>query len=268
MTAVWILSALSLMLTAGASAELSAGDTAWANRAVSLEDDLADPVQINRAIDAYRLVVVSEPANPQARWKLLRALHYAVDFTTLTDDRRQGLLAEAINLARQTEAILDSVDYGDDDRARLYFWSAIAFGSRARRVGPLTIVREGIAARMHKYAKRSRALDAGVEGGGAQRLQSRLHASIPRLPFVSGWVDGSQVLPLAREAAAIDPEHLGNRLILALALLDDTDEPPQEAADLLHGIIDAEPQSHRLIEDLIIQRQARARLDGLDGTTP
>ncbi|MEC9380024.1 MAG: hypothetical protein VX528_13735 [Candidatus Latescibacterota bacterium] len=116
MTAVWILSALSLMLTAGVSAELSEGDTAWANRAVSLEDDLADPVQINRAID---------------------------------------------------------------------------------------------------------------------------------------------------------PEHLGNRLILALALLDDTDEPSsQEASDLLHGIIDTEPQSHQLIEDLIIQRQARARLDGLDGTTP
>ena len=68
---------------------------------------------------------------------------------------------------------------------------------RAQRVGLLTIVRQGVAKRMQQDAEQSLKLDPAVDQGGALRLLSRLNATLPKVPFVSGWVDRKKVLPLA-----------------------------------------------------------------------
>ena len=265
---VWLAITLFLVPLRSGSATLPEGDEAWARRAENVDGQLAHPAQIEVAIVAYRQVVATEPSHPEGRWKLLRALHYAIDFTSLSEERKHSFTVEAIALARSAEAILDSVEHSDSDRARLYFWSAVAFGVRARNVGPLTIVREGIAGRMHQYALRSMALDATVDRGGAQRLLSRLHASVPRLPLISGWVDRSQILPLARQAVELDTAHLGNRLILAQALLEQSSERSAEARRMLKQITATEPGHNNRVEYLAIQRQARVKLGEIVGVKP
>lgn len=253
---------------------LAQGDHAWDRRAETVEERLAEPGRIREAIARYRAAHEAEPEALVARWKLLRALHYAIDFTTLAEDEKDAHAEQAIELARDSVEKLDAQPPADDaqgasaDRARVLFWSAIAWGSRAQRVGLLTLVREGIARRMHDLAERSLALDPSVDRGGALRLLSRLHATLPRVPFVSGWVDRDEALPLAERAHANDPAHPGNRLILALALLEQAPDREREARDLLASVAAAEPRASHRVEDLAIREQARERLEALGGPDP
>ena len=185
------------------------------------------------------------------------------DFVTRAD-APQATLQDAVALAQQSIPLLEEGAGAVQDRARLYFWSAIVWGARAQRVGLLTIVREGVANRMHEYAERSLALDPSVDRGGALRLLSRLHGDLPRVPFVTSWVDRDRSLPLAERAFAIDPEHPGNRLILALALLERVPERTDEAVALLESVAQSEAQPAMLVESLAIQTQAIEKLQSLE----
>jgi len=247
-------------------ADIAAGDRAWSTRAVRLDEVRAEPARIQQAIEHYRAAVEAQPDSLEARWKLLRALHYAVDFTTLGDEAKDTLVEEAVDLVRASDAMMQDGDSAEDaDRARLLFWSAIAWGSRAQRVGLLTVVREGAAKRMYENARRSFELDPSVDRGGALRLLSRLHATLPRVPFVSGWVDRDRALPLAERGYALDPDHPGNRLVLALTLLERAPDRTAEARRLLEALASGTPRPDFVAEDLRIREQARERLAELDG---
>lgn len=240
---------------------IESGDRAWARRAQSIEETLAEPTRIGEAIAHFRAALDADPSAIEARWKLMRALHYAIDFTTLDEDAKEARAREIVEVARESVEVLESAEAVDDfDRARVLFWTAIAWGTRAQRVGLLTIVTEGVATRMHDFARDSLALDPSVDRGGALRLLSRLHATLPRVPFVSGWVDRDEALPLAERGYELDPEHPGNRLILALALEEQAEDQEERVRALLQSVADATPRPDYLVEDLAIRRQARERL--------
>jgi len=251
---------LALANSGVAHAQIEQGDRAWAMRAEVIDERLATPARIEDAILHYRAALEADPLSLEASWKLLRALHYAIDFTNLDDQAKDARVADAVELASASIEGLEARGGKDSDRARLFFWSAIAWGTRAQRVGLLTIVREGAAGRMHDYAEQSLALDPSVDRGGPLRLLSRLHATLPRVPFISGWVDRDQALPLAERGYALDAAHPGNRLILALALLDQAPERMSEAQELLESVASAEARADFLVEDLAIREQAREQL--------
>jgi tetratricopeptide (TPR) repeat protein len=248
-----------------AHAQIEQGDRAWVLRAEVMDDRLASPVRIEEAIFYYRATLEADPSSLEARWKLLRALHFAIDFTSLGDQAKNSQVADAIELASTSIQVLEAGGVTESERARLFFWSAIAWGTRAQRVGLLTIVREGAAGRMYDYAEQSLALDPSVDQGGALRLLSRLHATLPRVPFVSGWVDRDKALPLAERGYALNPAHPGSRLILALALLDQAPDRRSEARELLESVADSEARTGFLVEDLAIREQAREQLSALYG---
>jgi hypothetical protein len=244
-----------------------AGDAAWARRAEGMEAGKAPPAATERAIEAYRGNCRLEPARVEACWKLLRALHYLVEFTDAPDARKDAAAGTASELAASwIDAKADDEapalrDADPRDRAQLAFWSAIAWGARGQRVGLLTIVREGIATRMRDAAQQAVAIDPTIERGGAYRLLSRLHASLPRVPFFTGWVDRDQALPDAERAYAVDPSDPGNRLILALVLLERGPEARRgEAWTLLEQVADHAPRPTLLAEDHAIRERARKEL--------
>ena len=196
------------------------------------------------------------------RWKLLRAHHYSIDFAARGESERDASTDAAVEIARSSLDLLEEADGSAFDRARLHFWSSIAWGTRANRVGLLTLVREGIARQMHDAAERSLALDPSVDQGGALRLLSRLHGTLPRVPFVSGWVDRDKAVPYAERALALDPEHPGSRLVFALTLLELEPDRSSEAQATLEAVANAEPRRDFLVEDLAIREQAREQLAG------
>jgi hypothetical protein len=268
--------------------DLSRGDEAWAQRARGDRDGIPEPSSIRLAIAAYEAHLAAHPESLEARWKLLRALHFDADFVEPDADAKRRLLDHARDVAESglddlarelgSETRLERMDaevlvlrltnarISRNDVARLHFWSAICWGTWTRSVGLLEAVRDGVAGRLYRYVSVTLVLEPDYEDGGALRLLGRLHAELPRVPFVSGWVDRKQALPLIERARALAPGHPGNRLLLALTLLELAPGRRSEALDLLQGIASLSPREDMRIEDLAIRKAARARLADATGS--
>lgn len=281
---VWLSLLGSLWAATGAAATderaLADADRLWETRAERLEGERAVAEPTERALERYRdAIVLDAPlaATIEARWKSLRASHYLSEFTTASPALGDQRIEAATRLAdasleavrqrtggkdlaelsdRRLEQWLEASGMAREDIAQLHFWSAIVWGAQAQRVGLLTIVRQGIARRMYDNATLATRIDPTIERGGAFRLLSRLNADLPRVPFVSGWVDRDETLPQAEAAFAIDPEDPGNQMILALALRDQRTEPASRVEELLAKAAQHRPRTALLAEDLAIRKQA------------
>lgn len=262
--------------------EIARGDSAWARRAEGEREGRPLSGPIREAVGSYESALSARPEGLEARWKLLRALHFAGDFAAPDEEElrrifdharevsEQGLdlLAERLGSRVRLEEMepeeilgrLTAADVSPREVARLYFWSSINWGAWSRSVGLLSAVRQGVANRIHRYTLITIALEPDYDEGGAFRLLGRLHAELPRVPFVSGWVDRDQSIPLLERAYAMAPDNPGNRLLLAITLLDLAPERHREALDLLKQVEGLTPRPSMRIEDLAMRREARERL--------
>jgi len=280
------LAALAAALAFGAlparADDLARGDAAWEGRARGERAGRALPGPIRIAVQAYERALLSHPESLEARWKLLRALHFAGEFAAEDERAARGhfdrarevgeaglaQLAERVGSGKRLETLppeqlrarLDATDTPGSDVARLYFWSAIGWGAWSRTVGIVSAVRQGVADRVYRYTLVAMDLEPEYEDGGAFRLLGRLHAELPRVPFVSGWVDREQAVPLVERACSIAPEHPGNRLLLALTLLELAPTRRAEALELLVQVRQLTPRPSMRIEDLAVRELARDRL--------
>lgn len=262
--------------------DVARGDAAWAGRAEGEREGRPMPGPIREAVRAYESALAASPESLEARWKLLRALHFEGEFAAQeAEDKRTvfgrarevseeglGLLADQVGAGVR----LDDLETGDvasrlaasglppTGVARLYFWSAINWGAWSQQVGLLRAVRKGVANRLYRYTEIAIALEPDYDEGGALRLLGRLHAELPRVPFVSGWVDRDQALLLIERAYALAPANPGNRLLLALTLLDLAPERRAEALGLLEQVQELTPRASMRVEDLAMRREARERL--------
>ncbi len=231
---------------------------------------------------SYERAFAERPQSLAACWKLVRALYFAGYFVASdpADSRRRFERAQQISeqghdlLAQQVgagvrldelapdsiRARLAATGFERSDVARFYFWSAVDWGAWSRTVGLLSAVRQGVANRLYRYTSIAIALEPDYEDGGPLRLMGRLHAELPRVPFVSAWVDRTQAMPLVERAHALAPANEGNRLLLALTLLDLVPERRAEAIALLKQVEALTPRPFMRIEDLAVRKQARERL--------
>jgi tetratricopeptide (TPR) repeat protein len=264
------------------SDDVARGDSAWASRGEGHQQGRPQSDPILSAVQFYESALAAKPESLEARWKLLRALHFAGDFA-LKDaperraifdragrvseeglDRLAGRVGAGVRLEeKEPETLrvqLEAADVSSSDVARLYFWSAINWGAWSRDVGLLAAVRQGVANRLYRYTGITIALEPSYDEGGALRLLGRLHAELPRVPFVSGWVDRDQALPLIERANALAPANPGNRLLLGLTLLELAPERHEEAVALLEQVGQLSPRPAMRIEDLAMRREARETL--------
>jgi hypothetical protein len=278
----WIALAAScgLVLLAASSAPAADGtpplalaDAAWARRA-------DDPVAIRVTLDACAAALALDPDALGAHWRRLRALHFQGEYLSETDgEARQRFdgaraAAEAAFAALRRRTSRPEAVGGDDpealaaafepasypDVARIHFWSAIAWASWSRYQGTLTVLRAGVADKLRRQAEAVVALEPSLEHGGAHRLLAHLHATLPRVPFVTGWVDRGRALPEMARALRYGERFEGNRLLLALLLLDLAPERRGEALQLLAGLAQSEPTGEDRIEMLDLRETARERL--------
>jgi len=281
--------ALALLLAAPAgAAEIARGDAAWARRAVGQVEGRARPGPVREAIAAYEAAVAARPDDLEARWKLVRALWFSGEFASADDAEERAAYERARSLAEPAveslSARLGSPSTGEasarpealraklaaaerGDAAHLYFWAAVGLGAWSRSAGLLEAVRAGAASRLHEYTVLSIALDPSVEGGGALRLLSRIHAELPRVPLLSGFVDRSRALPLAARAAAEYPDHPGNPYLVGLTLLELAPERRSEGLRLVREAAGLAPRPEQLVEDTALRMGARSRLAAEGGLT-
>jgi len=268
--------------------DIARGDSAWASRAEGERDGRPQSGRVLEAVAHFESALVARPESLEARWKLLRALHFAGDFALLDEvegeplfERARDVSEEGLELLAQqlgsgtrldeleSDAIasrLETSDVRPEDAARLHFWAAINWGAWSRTVGLLSAVRQGVANRLHRYALVTIALEPDYEEGGAFRLLGSLHAELPSVPFLSGWVDRREAIPLLERAYALAPGHPGNGLLLSLTLFELAPERSGEALRLLGEVGRLEPRPSMRIEDLAILREAQQELAGREQT--
>ena len=230
---------------------LARADSLYALRAEGAEGDRAQRAPATAAIAAYREAVAAEPERIDAHWKLLRALFFEAQYTGHNREERKTLFADARDQAEESLAFMAKTHggkklwesgsrerlatHGDpDDAAQLYLWSAIAWAQWGRAHGAMSAIGSGLAKRLRDYGERVVALDPDCEYGGGQRLLSGLHARLPRVPFVTGFVRKDMAIPLAEQALAIDGDYPGNRYLYATTVLKlDPDRREQALAMLI-----------------------------------
>lgn len=263
-------------------------DALYAARGTSVDSDRrADPGPIADSIEILEELQTDRPADLGVRWRLLRALYFAGDHSSETPEQRQARLERARDVAAvgmdqiaekfadgtrleelDSDEMRERVPEGSRERvAAVYYWAAVARGSWSQLTGTLRAIGDGVANRLHDFSGVVVALHPEYESGGAHRLRSYLHATIPSLPFVSGWVDDDAAVPEAEKALLIDPEYRGNQVIHGIALLETREEARDEALAILREVARLEPRDEDRTEDLSIRALALERL-GEDPSSP
>jgi len=258
------------------------GDRLYAERGESNDGrGRADPQRIAAAIEAYEEALGREPADLGARGKTMAALFFAGDFASPNEEVAHAFYDRGRELGEQgiarvperfgLEKPLEEMDVAEirasvpEEHAKevglLYFWAAIHWGAWSRTEGLLKVVSRGVAGRLRSYARVSLALDPTIYRGGNQRLLAHLHANLPRVPFVSGWVDREKALAFAEDALAIQSDDIGNRAIWGLVVLDVAPDRRDEALAVLESVVLAEPRVELVVEDQATREMARERLD-------
>ena len=273
---------LLILLLASSStqaASLARADSLYALRSQGAEGDRALRTTITAAIAAYEEVAAEQPQSIEIKWKLLRALFFEGQYTGYSRPERQAWYSEAVDHAEESLAEAAELCGGNktwkrgrrpqvarhcntDDAAQLYLWSAVAWAQWGRASGAVDAVRHGMAAKLNDYAQRVIELDPHCEQGGGQRLLASLHARLPKIPFITGFVRRDQAIPMANAALEIDANHPGNRYIHATVLLRVAPERYAEAEATLKALANEEARGPWRVEWHNLSRRAQKWLDG------
>ncbi|HYU35290.1 MAG TPA: hypothetical protein VEW48_24315 [Thermoanaerobaculia bacterium] len=257
---------------------IAQGDAAWGRRAQGAQGGQAQPGPIDEAIAAYGRALQADPANLDAAWKLLRALHFKGDYVARTQEEKQKIFARGRDLA---EAALDRLGQRVGGRKKLddmapqqaakalagipqarpiHLWAAVHWGLWGDNFGRLAAARQGVGDRVRRSAEILIALDETYEDAAGHRILGRLHTLAPKVPFFTGWVDRAKAVSEERRAVALAPDNFLNHLYLAEALIEHQPEKKREAQDILRRLLARHPSPDRLVEDERALADARALL--------
>ncbi len=278
----WALSLALLLpsLATGAQANLLAlGDAAWARRAEGYANYRAAPGPIADAIEGYQSALRAQPTNLEARWKLLRAIQFMGRFVAEGREQRREVFGQGRQVFEVGQDVLGEQVGGrkelDDmkpaelrehfgntpDVAPVYLYGAINYGQWASAFGAVAALRQGVGARVRRYAEIVIALDPEYDGGAGQRFLAGIHSNAPKIPFLTGWVKRETAISLLRQALEIDPDHLETRMNLALTILRHAPDRESEAVAILAELAELEARPDALLESLSMRRTAREVLD-------
>lgn len=258
---------------------LADADAAWGRRAEGATGEIAAAEPVERAIAGYRRALAADPGSDEARWKLVRAIHYRGRFCASRPEDRRRYFEEARRLANEGLERLDRMAAKTQGAARvaalrqapgaasLYLWAAVAWGEWALARGKLAAVMQGAAEKVRDLAQTSVDLDPRVDDGGGYRVLGRLHDECPRIPLVTGWVSHRAALGYLRQALAVAPDNSVNRLFLAEAILRHDPARRPEAIALLTACAAMSPHPDYLVEDRHFSGRASRRLQELRGRT-
>jgi hypothetical protein len=227
----------------------------------------------------------SEPENLEARWKLLRALHFKGEFVLESKKDRHDLYKWGRDIAdtgrlqiearyglrkgffrTKPEDVVASV--GDQaDVAEYCFWAAANWGLWGHYSGKMISALTGLVYKIRQLAEIMVLMDESIENGGGHRLLGQFHARVPRVPFFTWWADKDLAISELRLSLQLAPNDLLSKMYLAQALLKFRPEESKEAINLLYDIVNGIPNPERLVEDIEVIKNAKVLLKDQPGTS-
>ena len=263
---------------AGVDDNILEGDRAWSRRAEGHQGSRAAAEPIEKAINAYQKALSAAPENLEARWKLLRAFHFKGEFVLENTKARLDLFKEGREIAkvgilqieqkyelrkslfRMKPAELADAVGKQAVVGEFFFWGSASWGLWGQYSGKLISALTGVVNKIRLFSETMVLMDNSIENGGAHRLLGRFNTRVPRIPFITWWVDHDLAISELRLSLQVAPDSLLSKIYLAEALLKFRKEERTEALALLQNIVKSDPDPDRLLEDTEVIEDARVLL--------
>lgn len=254
---------------------LAQADEHYSRRSIGAIDEVAQPQNVEAAIELYRRALSLEPRNIEILAKLMRALHFRGAYTGSTLEEKKAIFDEGRQLGQAAVDRLEAEVKGKKGLSRiealrlirgtpaLYLWTAGHWGEWGLVRGKFAAARSGAASRVRDLSQTVIEIDPLFEDGAGYRILGRLHAEAPSIVFITGWISREKALLYLRRAHQIAPSHPTNSYFLAEALLDHEPANTDEALALLEQCATMTPRPDFLLEDARYARVARKLLDEL-----
>ncbi|MBU0520277.1 hypothetical protein KJ564_15215 [bacterium] len=248
---------LTALLVSGAVAEelLVQADSLYElrNSNADLETLLADPADIDKALEAYQSAVdqLIGEAKEEALWKLLRCYYFKGKFTTDEKKQKKDIFSAGIEVGYQYHD--EFLDYPGNT---LYL--GILWGVWAEVYGKLNAAKEGAAGKIRDLCETTIELDPEFYDAGGYRILGRLHFKSPKIPLLLNWPSKKKAVVYLEKAIDIAPWSLYTQLYLAEALHKRDQE--ERAVQMLKDLLAVEETVHGILEDATIKQDAAALL--------
>ncbi|HVR44986.1 MAG TPA: hypothetical protein VMS56_16260 [Thermoanaerobaculia bacterium] len=261
-------------------AQGAGGDAAWERRPEGAEGGRAAAGPIDEAIAAYRADLAADPADLEARWKLVRALRFRGVYATATVDEKKTIFEEGKRIGgegiAQLDEILASRGAGPVTKSReksvaealrdvphageLLYWDAVTWGEWALVFGKLAAARQGAADRIRRESTIVMLMDPSIENGGGARVLGRLHHQTPRVPFITGWASDAKAVEYLGESLEHGSGVTVTKVFLAEALVAADSGAKPRAIAILREVVAAGSDPTHTVEDAAAKADARALL--------
>lgn len=274
--ALWML-ALAVAAPALAQPAVDSAEACWRQRSRGFAVTATiDREAVRCAVERLREAAQVDPRRLELALRRIEALWFAAHFGAGDGDERRAWLDEAVAVADAAVAEVTRQAGGREiDATRpeqvaalravpaagaVHFFAAVAWGEWGMQRGWLASASNGVAGRLRRHAELAAQLAPELRAGGGLRLLGRLHATLPRLPLVTSWVDRRRGLELLRQAIAVSRDDPRNALFLAEAILDQEPRRRDEARALLEELAARSPAAEELVEQSETLATARALL--------
>ena len=242
------------MMIASAKAGIDEGVDFYSKRQDGSKGTLASTENIDKAIEQFSTALLSPQSEKDAALYLLKSYYYKAEFAVQDKEEKKKIFNEGKALG---EKYIEKYPTSAEFR----YWYLVNLGSWAQVYGILTAAREGVSDLMKTHSEKIIELDPEYQNGGGYFMLGAVHFKSPYIPFLLSWPDNDDAIKYLQLSVDTGNAEMNQKNYLAQALSKDGRD--KKARALLTEVINTEPSTTTLVEDLDDIEEARQLLEDL-----
>ena len=242
------------MMIASAKAGMDEGVDFYSKRQDGSKGTLASTENIDKAIKQFSSALLSPQSEKDAALYLLKSYYYKAEFAVQDKEEKKNIFNEGKALG---EKYIEKYPTSAEFR----YWYLVNLGSWAQVYGILTAAREGVSDLMKTHSEKIIELDPEYQNGGGYFMLGAVHFKSPYIPFLLSWPDNDDAIKYLQLSVDTGNAEMNQKNFLAQALSKDGRD--KKARALLEEVLNTEPSTATLVEDLDDIEEARQLLEDL-----
>jgi len=242
------------MMIASAKAGIDEGVDFYSKRQVGSKGTLASNENIDKAIEQFSSALKTSETEKEAALYLLKSFYYKAEFAIQDNEKKKSIFNEGKALG---EKYIEKYPNSPEFR----YWYLVNLGSWAQVYGIITAAREGVSDLMRTHSEKIIKLNPEYRNGGGYFMLGAVHYKSPYIPFLLSWPDNDEAIKYLQLAVDTGKAEMNQKNYLAQAI--HKDGQVEKARKLLTEVINTEPDSANLVENLDDIKEAKQLLEDL-----
>ena len=227
------------------------GVSAYNSRALNASGMLANPDQINLAINAFKKAQQNPNYELDAGVYLLQCYYYKGKFVAQEDDSKKAIFSLGKDLG---ELLIEKYPKS----APVRYWYLVNLGSWSEIYGLFAAAKEGVADLMRKHSEIIIDLDPNYSNGGGYFMLGAVHFKSPYIPFILSWPSNDEALNFLTKAHETGKATPTQTVYLARSFY--KDKQKEKAIQLLTVLISQPLSDDEPVEDFEKHHEAKGYL--------